>query len=87
MEEKKTTSAKPVKAESKNIYGQESYTITLLLDETHQDDVNVIINGEVTQIKRGEEVTVSAAVYEVLQNSMKMDMLAVKRSKALEMKK
>jgi type IV secretory pathway VirB9-like protein len=70
--------------EVKNLYDKEKYTVTLELTEEKQNDVNVIINGEVTQIKRGEEVEVSAAVYEVLKNSERMDALALKRRKALE---
>lgn len=68
---------------SSNIYNAETYNITLPLTEEHQDDVVVIINGMSTQIKRGEPVTVSAAVYEVLMNQERMDSLAFKRSKKL----
>lgn len=65
------------------IYQEETYKITLPLTEEKQDDVPVIINGEITQIQRGVEVEVSAAVYEVLKNQEKMDALAFQRRKNL----
>ena len=79
--EKKTKKVEEPK--STNIYNAEYYDITLPLTEEQQDDVIVIINGMSTQIKRGEPVRVSAAVYEVLKNQERMDSLAFKRSKAL----
>ena len=71
---------------STNIYNADFYDITLPLTEGNEDDVLVIINGMSTQIKRGEPVRVSAAVYEVLKNQERMDSLAFKRSKALSEK-
>lgn len=70
--------------ESKNIYDKETYLVTLPLSEEKQDDVIVIINGESTQIQRGVEVEVSAAVFEVIKNSEKMDNLALRRRMALK---
>jgi len=69
--------------ESKNLYGEKEYTITLPLSRDRQDDVTVIVNGMVYKIQRGEEVTVPAAVYEVLMNSEKMRREAFKRRKNL----
>lgn len=68
---------------STNLYDKESYEITLPITQGEDDEVTVLVNGECTKIQRGVTVTVSAAVYEVLQNSMKMDNLAYQRSKQL----
>lgn len=76
----------PKEPKSTNIYNADFYDITLPLTEGNEDDVVVIINGMSTQIKRGEPVRVSAAVYEVLKNQERMDSLAFKRSKALSEK-
>ncbi len=75
---KKAEAPKPA-----NLYDKETYDITLPIKEGEDDEVTVLINGECTKIQRGVQVTVSAAVYEVLQNSMKMDNLAYQRSKKL----
>lgn len=48
-----------------------------------QADVVVAINGFTTVIQRGVEVEVSEPVYEVLQNSEKMDQLALERREAI----
>lgn len=74
---------KPEEPKSTNIYSEEAYDITLPISQNEDDDVTVIVNGEVTKIQRGVPVRVSAAIYEVLQNSMKMDNLAYQRSKKL----
>lgn len=79
---------KPEEPKSTNIYKEETYDITLPITRGEDDEVTVLINGECTKIQRGVQVTVSAAVYEVLQNTMKMDNLAYMRSKQLaELKK
>lgn len=54
--------------------------IMLPISEDQQDDVWVCINGKSTYIKRGVEVEVNDAVYEVLQNSMHMQQVALQRS-------
>lgn len=59
------------------------YTVNLPLTSEKQDDVTVIINGNATKIKRGVDVEVSAEVFEVLQNSQRMDNLALLRRKNL----
>ncbi len=71
------------KAAKNGLYKEDFYNITLPLTSEKQDDVTVSVNGEITKIQRGEPVTVSAAVYEVLMNSEKMDNLAIKRRAAL----
>lgn len=70
--------------EEKNIYKDEEYNVIIPLTEEKQDDLTVVINGEVTKIKRGEPVKVSKAVYEVIQNSERMDNLALRRRMALQ---
>lgn len=81
VKEKKTKKAEAPK--SNNLYDKETYDITLPISQGEDDEVTVLVNGECTKIQRGVPVTVSAAVYEVLQNSMKMDSLAYQRSKQL----
>lgn len=71
------------KSENKGLYTEEKYKITLPLTSEKQDDVTVVINGKATKIQRGEQVEVSAAVYEVLMNSEKMDSLAIRRRNAI----
>jgi len=77
--------AKKAEKESKstNIYNAEYYEVELELSENKKDDVVVIINGMSYQIKRGEKVKVPAAVYEILENSRKMDALAFKRTQEM----
>lgn len=71
-------------AERKNDeVNEETYKIMLPLTKELQDDVFVGINGKTYQIKRGVEVEVNRAVYEVLVNSQKMDNLAIARSNEL----
>ena len=62
---------------------EETVTIKLPLTRDKQADVPVIINGRSWLLKRGVEVEVPKCVYEVLQNSEKMDSLAVERSMSL----
>ena len=57
--------------------------IKLRKDREHQDDVTVGLNGEMFRIKRGVEVEVPEGVKEILDNSEKMDDLAMERSMAL----
>lgn len=87
VEETKEEPKKPKKAdkepESTNIYNAEYYEVELELSENKKDDVMVGINGMNYQIKRGEKVKVPAAVYEVLENSRKMDSLAFKRTQEM----
>lgn len=87
VEETKEEPKKAKKAEkepeSTNIYNAEYYEVELELSENKKDDVVVIINGMSYQIKRGEKVKVPAAVYEVLENSRKMDALAFKRTQEM----
>lgn len=87
VEETKEETKKPKKAEkepeSTNIYNAEYYEVELELSENKKDDVVVIINGMSYQIKRGERVKVPAAVYEVLENSRKMDALAFRRTQEM----
>lgn len=87
VEETKEEPKKPKKAEkepeSTNIYNAEYYEVELELSENKKDDVVVIINGMSYQIKRGERVKVPAAVYEILENSRKMDALAFRRTQEM----
>lgn len=69
-------------AEKKGLYKEDFYDIELPLTNEKQDDMTVGINGEITKIQRGVPVRVSAAVYEVLKQSERMDSLAITRSKA-----
>ncbi len=64
----------------------DNVTITLPLTRERQEDVFVAVNGISYLIKRGEEVTIPKAVYEVLQNSERMDNLALRRSQDLQKK-
>lgn len=63
----------------KGLYPKDKYIVNLPLTSDKQDDVTVGINGKYYKIKRGEDVEVSAAVYEVLKNQERMDTLAVRR--------
>lgn len=65
------------------LYTKEKYKIELPLNKDDPSDVTVIVNGFVTKIQRGKEVEVSAAVYEVLKNSERMDKLAIIRQREL----
>ena len=58
-------------------------TIKLRKDREHQDDVTVGLNGEMFRIKRGVEVEVPEGVKEILDNTERMDELALERSMAL----
>ena len=83
-EEVKTeeVAAETVKAEEpkrKGLYNEDEYIVNIPLTADKQDDVTVGINGRIYKIKRGEDVKVNAAVYEVLQNQKRMDTLAVRR--------
>lgn len=82
-EEPKKTKKADKEPESTNIYNAEYYEVELELSENKKDDVVVIINGMSYQIKRGERVKVPAAVYEILENSRKMDALAFKRTQEM----
>ena len=62
---------------------EEMVKITLPLSMEKQNDVFVSVNGRNFQLQRGVELEVPKVVYEVLQNSMKMDMLAFQRQQAL----
>lgn len=68
------------------LYKEDFYTVELPLSDEKQDDVTVCINGVTTKIQRGQQVKVSAAVYEVLMNSKNMDKLALERRKKLQNK-
>lgn len=57
--------------------------VKLRKDREHQDDVTVGLNGEMFRIKRGVEVEVSEGVKEILDNTERMDELALERSMAL----
>lgn len=57
--------------------------IKLRKDREHQDDYTVGLNGEMFRIKRGVEVEVPEGVKEILDNSERMDDLAMERSMAL----
>ncbi len=57
--------------------------VKLRKDREHQDDLTVGLNGEMFRIKRGVEVEVSEGVKEILDNSERMDDLAMERSMAL----
>ena len=68
---------------------EEPKTVKIMIPKTteRQADVVVGINGYITKIQRGVEVEVSQAVYEVIQNSMKMDQLALERREAMKKSK
>lgn len=59
------------------------HKVLLPLSKDNTDDVWVCVNGVSTQIKRGVEVEVSDAVYEVLQNTQRMESEALRRSMEL----
>ena len=82
-EEPKKAKKTEKEPESTNIYNAEYYEVELELSENKKDDVVVIINGMSYQIKRGEKVKVPAAVYEILENSRKMDALAFRRTQEM----
>lgn len=81
--EPKKTKKADKEPESTNIYNAEYYEVELELSENKKDDVMVGINGMNYQIKRGEKVKVPAAVYEILENSRKMDSLAFRRTQEM----
>jgi hypothetical protein len=85
-EEVKTDFNVDIREEKPGLYKEDSYYVELPLTDEKQDDVTVCINGTITKIQRGVRVKVSAAVYEVLQNSKNMDALAFQRRKALQSK-
>ena len=71
-------------AEGKNPL-EELVTIRLFKDnERYRDDVFVSVNGRTFQIKRGVEVQVPRYVQEVLDNSMRQDMVAAAMVDKLE---
>lgn len=74
--------AKEAKAEA-----PKTYTIKLPKTAEKQADVVVAINGFTTVIQRGVEVEVSEPIYQVLQNSEKMDQLALERREAIKSRK
>lgn len=61
-----------------------THKIMLPISKEMKDDVWVCINGVGTLIQRGVEVEVSDAVYEVLQNTQKMQQEAIVRSMKLQ---
>lgn len=71
-------------AEKTKTEAPETFKIKLPKTAEKQSDVVVAINGMTTQIQRGVEVEVSRAVYEVLQNSERMDQLALERREAIK---
>lgn len=81
--EPKKTKKADKEPESTNIYNAEYYEVELELSENKKDDVMVGINGMNYQIKRGEKVKVPAAVYEILENSRRMDSLAFRRTQEM----
>lgn len=81
--EPKKTKKADKEPESTNIYNAEYYEVELELSENKKDDVMVGINGMNYQIKRGEKVKVPSAVYEILENSRKMDSLAFRRTQEM----
>lgn len=85
-EENNTDFNVDIREEKPGLYKDDFYTIELPLTDEKQDDMTVCINGYITKIQRGVQVKVSAAVYEVLQNSKNMDKLALERRKALQNK-
>lgn len=74
-------------AEAKNVrlgkYQEDTYKITVPLSEKDASDLTIIVNGKTYKIERGVEVTVPRAVYEVYQNMLRMDTLAIKRQRDL----
>jgi hypothetical protein len=82
-EEVKTEEVAAEEPKKTGLYPQDKYVINLPLTSDKQDDVTVGINGKYYKIRRGEDVEVSAAVYEVLKNQERMDTLAVRRRTAM----
>ena len=70
-------------AEKTKTEAPKTYRIKLPKTREKQADAVVAINGFTTVIQRGVEVEVSAPVYEVLQNSEKMDQLALEKREEL----
>lgn len=58
--------------------------VLLRKDRDHQDDVPVGLNGYMYLIKRGVEVEVPEGVKEILDNTERMDTLALEKRMALE---
>lgn len=66
---------------------EETRVIMLPLTREKQDDVFVGVNGRTWQLKRGVQIEVPLCVAEVLDNSQKMDALALQRQRAVLPKK
>ena len=72
------TTATTTKTEAKKV------KIRLYKDnDKYRDDVQVIINGKVYLIQRGEEVEVTIAVAEVLENAQKQEQMAIEYSESI----
>lgn len=68
----------------RGLYTEEKYKVTVPLSEKDDSDLTIIVNGKTYKIQRGVEVVMPRAVYEVYQNMLRMDTLALKRRRALE---
>lgn len=66
-----------------NAVNNETVKITLPLTREKQADVFVGYNGQNFLLQRGVELEVPVAVYEILQNSERMDSLALTRQREL----
>lgn len=62
---------------------EETVKIRLLKTREKQDDVFVSVNGRNFKLQRGVEIEVPKVVAEVLENSQRMDELALERQQNL----
>lgn len=83
---KKATQAEIEAVETAASNDDERILVNVPISREHQDDIKICINGYWTIIQRGVDVYVTPAVYEVLQNKLKMQALALQRSLELQKK-
>lgn len=67
-------------------YWNEPVTVKLSLTRDKQDDVFVGLNGRTLKIRRGEPVDIPRWAYNIIQDSVDMDELALKRRSNLQKK-
>ena len=80
VEQKTVKEQKPVETEEDD----DRVTIMIPYIEGEPQDVTVWVNDEITQIKRGHQVSVKRNVAEVLENSYQMQMVAMENKKKLK---
>lgn len=78
--EKKAVEQKPVE----DVKDEERVTIMIPYIEGEPPEVTVWVNDDITQIKRGHQVSVKKNVAEVLENSYQMTLVAMENKKQLK---